>query len=154
MGYELQAIIGREAAISRAAKAVSKAVVVPLEQELLMIPLGEDLHDELQTRFAGGEGDHSDHFIYLSVAVAEWIAEASEKGPLAYVEADYFGGIGKQSSVVWKEGKVILEPAHGERGPINRALRALGVRAQPNKDEFETVGLRRHRDMEDWLEET
>jgi hypothetical protein len=37
--------------------------------------------------------------------------------------------------------------------PDSPALRRLGVSAQGYVDEFEAVGLARHRNMDDWLEE-
>jgi hypothetical protein len=38
-------------------------------------------------------------------------------------------------------------------GPINRALRMLGVTAAANLDEFDTVGLGHHRDFYDLFED-
>jgi hypothetical protein len=53
------------------------------------------------------------------------------------VEADFAGGVGQQGSVVWEHGEVVLgplvdrigplSPAKLAAGPINRALRRLGV---------------------------
>jgi hypothetical protein len=37
---------------------------------------------------------------------------------------------------------------------INAGLRALGVRAEAGQDEYENVGLTRHRFTEDWLTES
>jgi len=35
-------------------------------------------------------------------------------------------------------------------GAVNRGLRAIGVHAAPGTDEYESVGLTRHRMIEDW----
>lgn len=41
---------------------------------------------------------------------------------------------------------------HLEAGPINEALRLIGVTlAAPDVDEFEAVGLARYRHTDDWL---
>jgi hypothetical protein len=37
-------------------------------------------------------------------------------------------------------------------GPINAALRILGVEAKGGEDEFDTLGLSRFRDDFDWIE--
>ena len=42
-----------------------------------------------------------------------------------------------------------MSPAVAETGPINRALRHLGVLPGAHHDEFEAVGLPRHRGFED-----
>ncbi len=158
MGYELRAILGREPAIRAAAAGLRKAVVVPLGEDLQMIPLTEDLFDEIGARYPGDEGRGAEGFFYLSISIAQWLVQASAEGTVAYIEADFAGGVGMQSSVVWKGGERIQGPNRMEdrvparsEWPINRALRVLGV-ARRKGDEFETVGLGRHRHVEDWIE--
>ena len=88
------------------------------------------------------------------------LANWSTCGPVAYVEADYFGGVGTQVAAVWDGGQLVLGPvvesvrplAPQDPSPISRALRRLGVSARGQFDEFEAAGLGRHRQMEDWLE--
>jgi hypothetical protein len=47
-----------------------------------------------------------------------------------------------------------LEPgyrlARGRYSAVNVGLRALGVRAAPSQDEYETIGLTRHRYTAGW----
>ena len=71
-----------------------------------------------------------------------FVAAASLKGPIAYVETDYFGGKGRQSAALWRDGALVMDlvtesdcQAH-EESPINRALRGLGVVARDGCDEF------------------
>ncbi|MFT2720119.1 hypothetical protein ACMT4L_08965 [Deinococcus sp. A31D244] len=71
---------------------------------------------------------------------------------MAYVEAEYFGGTGSQVAAVWDGGRVFWGPERRERGPINHALRLLGVHRTDSHDEFGSVGLDRHRHLEDWLD--
>ena len=69
-----------------------------------------------------------------------------------YFETEHFGGNGRQGAVVFQNGTAVFGPKSAEHGPINEALACLGVRvAAPAHDEFETVGLIRHRHTEDWL---
>jgi hypothetical protein len=70
---------------------------------------------------------------------------------VAYVETEYFGGEGTQAATVWDRGATIFGPAEAEAGPINQALRRLGVERTAGEDEFDKVGLGRHRRNEDWI---
>lgn len=69
---------------------------------------------------------------------------------LVYIEAEFFGGAGDQAAVVWNNEKIILGPLI-EANAINNALRAIGVKLGNFKDEFEALGLGKHRHEEDWL---
>jgi len=65
----------------------------------------------------------------------------------ALVMADYFGGIGDQWACAYVEGRRVETV-----GDINAALRVLGVQAAEGLDEFDTVGLARHRSTPDYLD--
>jgi hypothetical protein len=91
-------------------------------------------------------------FWKLSGPLRQVIASASHHGPVAYVETDYFGGAGGQAAAVWRGGTIWMERRSDGSGPINEALRLLGVRPTPGEDEFDTLGLGRHRSNEDWLD--
>ena len=39
------------------------------------------------------------------------LAQWSVSGPVAYVEAEYFGGVGEQRAAVWADGALVLGPA-------------------------------------------
>ena len=129
-----------------------------------MILMTEELFDEVN----GSDIAHFDNpaftrFLRLSPRVVEWIVTASYRDSLTYIEAEFWGGEGSQSSVVWNHGQIIHGPEHS-RWAINKALRHLGVMARKNellrkigiyehyfKDEFELVGLGQCRLTEDWL---
>ena len=75
----------------------------------------------------------------------------SARSTLLYFETEYFGGMGTQGAAVFRDGELVFGPQAAELGPINNALAVLGVRTVPPAvDEFETVGLQRHRSVEDW----
>ncbi|MEV6305855.1 hypothetical protein AB0M02_41015 [Actinoplanes sp. NPDC051861] len=78
------------------------------------------------------------------------LASWSSAGPVGYVEAEYFGGVGSQRAVLWDAGELVLGPLF-EGSPISQLLRRLGVEPVGDSDEFDAVGLGRHRETEDWL---
>jgi hypothetical protein len=61
-----------------------------------------------------------------------------------------FGGAGAQAGAVWEAGNLIQAP-FVEQHAINRALRFLGVQAASGKDEFDSLRLGAHRDIDDWV---
>lgn len=80
------------------------------------------------------------------------LAAATEAGGgLAYVETEYFGGQGEQSAMAFVDGREAMAPqrSRGGGGPINQALRRIGV-VRGADDEFDTVGLGERRSMEDY----
>jgi hypothetical protein len=92
---------------------------------------------------------------WLTADAEDAAARAARNAPVAYVEAEYFGGAGEQHAVTWRGGPG--EFAQSELpGAINQALAALGVRRVASasggrlQDEFDSVGLGRHRSAEEW----
>jgi hypothetical protein len=75
------------------------------------------------------------------------VTDAPRIPPFALVMTDYFGGTGAQWACVFVAGR-----RTGGVRDINAALRALGVRAADGADEFDTVGLGRHRHTPDRLD--
>ena len=68
---------------------------------------------------------------------------------LAYVETDYFGGIGTQGGVLYENGRIRIAPHSGD-GTINLLLRELGVKCLANKDEFDSLNLGNYRHMTEY----
>ncbi|KDN82620.1 hypothetical protein [Kitasatospora cheerisanensis] len=82
------------------------------------------------------------------------LADWSAAGPVAYVETDIWGGTGDQAVAVWEHGALTLGPLIASTGsPISLALRRLGAHADGHRDEFDAVGLGRHRRTEGWLKD-
>jgi hypothetical protein len=98
-------------------------------------------------------------FWKLTVGLDRLLCSWSSRSPVAYVEADYFGGVGTQSAAVWDDGALAFgpvvigeaEPVPASGTPISRALARLGVVRGGHHDEFEAAGLGQERDAEDWL---
>lgn len=152
MSYELHAVIGRADLLAEAARAVGEPVL--LGQSLALLPMTDELFDTITdgttTRLLG--------FWKLPGGFESTLARWSLGGPLAYVEAEYFGGVGEQRAAVWEGGTLPKDVLHVRQGepfptqgsPISQVLRRLGAVKGSYVDEFEAVGLRRHRCTEDW----
>lgn len=72
--------------------------------------------------------------------------------PLALISTDYFGGVGEQSAIFWDGTKIDFNETE-IHGPINDALKKLGVIKKESCDEFDTVGLGLHRSQDDFGED-
>jgi hypothetical protein len=156
--YRLQAVIAAEHVLRDLAGAFEDAPLVPLGQHLSLLPMTDALFDAVTV--AGTP--HLDGFWQAPAGFGRVLAACSANGPVAYVEAEYFGGAGEQSAMVWDGGQVVLRHLHlAEKAPIpavgtpiSQALRRLGVTKGDHQDEFDAVGLGRHRDTTDWLSTT
>jgi hypothetical protein len=158
MGYRLRGLIGHQHGIAHAAARLGTPLIdLPGGFALLPGPmLAPDAPVPKGSWPAGAP------FWRL---VADWEAAAtagSTVSPIAYVEADFFGGAGIQSAVLWQDATVVLGPLGRDttrqaplgstldNQPINTVLRHLGVRRTATHDEFDTLALGRHRRTEDW----
>ncbi|WP_086822182.1 hypothetical protein [Allokutzneria sp. NRRL B-24872] len=155
MGYCLEAVIASELVLRDLAGIVAEARIVPLGQHLSLLPMTAAFFDAITVPGA----PELDGFWKAPLGFGSALAACSAKGPVAYVEAEFFGGDGTQVAQVWNAGKVVLGPlglAEGEPfpaigSPVSQALRQLGAARHEYFDEFEAVGLGRHRDTDDWL---
>ncbi|WP_290051899.1 hypothetical protein [Amycolatopsis solani] len=155
MGYQLQGAIATEPVLRKLAGTAEDACLVPLTQHLCLLPITDALFDAVTVAGAA----KLDVFWKAPAGFGRALAACSTGGPVTYVEADYFGGSGTQSAQVWDGGQVVLGPLHlatgkpipAEGSPISRALRWHGVVKGEHFDEFDAVGLGRHRETGDWL---
>jgi hypothetical protein len=153
--YCLQAVIATEPVLRKLAGSFEEAYIVPVGQRLSLIPMTDAFFDAV----TGADAAKLAPFTKAPAGFDRLLAACSATGPVAYVEAEFFGGVGTQTAQVWQAGKVVLGPLHLAEGasppptgtPISRALRQLGATREDHYDEFDSVGLGRHRDTEDWL---
>ncbi|MBE1498163.1 hypothetical protein H4696_005263 [Amycolatopsis lexingtonensis] len=158
MGYQLQGVIATRPVLRSLAGTVEEACIVPLAGHLCLLPMTDALFDAVTVAGAAG----LDGFWKAPAGFGDALAACSVGGPVTYVEADYFGGRGTQSAQVWDGGRVVLgllhlaegEPTPAGGSPISRALRRLGVAKGEHFDEFDAVGLGRHRETGGWLPST
>lgn len=143
MGHSIAAFIARSAAFS----GVGLNCPVPavdLPQGLSMLPLTQELWSWIH-----GDAD-PDSLRYRVVDLSRWddadhafLTGLAQGMTVAYVETSYHGGDGEQRAIVARQGAVVYGPQHGHHGPINTAMRYLGVRPEEkDSDEFDTLGLR------------
>ncbi|WP_328435858.1 hypothetical protein [Streptomyces sp. NBC_00425] len=155
MSYDLQAVIAGEEVLNAAVRVLSAARLASLGQGLSLLPMTDALFDSLSE----GVDTGALGFWRLPGGFAKTLADWSTAGPVAYVEAEYFGGVGEQQAVVWDGGAIVLGPLRVPEGrplppagsAISQALRRLGVVAGAGEDEFTALGLERHRHVEGWI---
>ena len=144
MAYEIQAIVSTQSVLAVHRTRFASAAIVPLVSGFALIPItGELLHE------VGASGE-SGQFYKFTLPIAGWLRAISASAPAAYIEAEFFGGVGGQSATVWPHGEQLLGPTHNSDA-INIALRLIGVQRGTSRDEFEAVGLPRHRHTNGWL---
>ncbi|PRY38119.1 hypothetical protein [Umezawaea tangerina] len=142
MTYVIEAVIAREELL----RAATDAPLATLAAGWALLPVRGPSGDELG-------------FWKLTAELAASAAEWSKTGPVAYVEAEFWAGVGSQRAVVWEGGEVVFGPVQLEEGDqppaegtaISQALRRIGVVAEEDQDAFDAVGLGRHRHTADWV---
>jgi hypothetical protein len=152
--YCLEAVVAGDEVLRRVAGSRPEACIVPLESQLSLLLMTDEFFDAVTV--AGGAALNG--FWKAPLGFGDLLATSSKHGPVAYAEADYFGGSGTQCAQVWNAGSVVLGPlrlAVDERpgaagSPISQALRALGVVRGGHFDEFDAVRLGRHRETGAW----
>jgi hypothetical protein len=154
--YCLEAVIAAEQTLIQLTSAIKEARLVSLGQGLALLPMTRTLTEALTTPDPAPRTDGS---WKVPAGLGQTLAAWSAHAPMAYVEAEIFGGTGEQHAQVWGNGAVVLGPLHlGENEPfppagtpISQALRRLGVTKGNHHDEFDAIGLGRCRNTEDWL---
>ena len=164
MGYEITAIVGPAVCVEAFSEGLEDPPIHRLEGDLLFLPLTEEVYAQFapDTGFDGPLTGLFSSAYSTTRAVEERAAAASASGPLMYMVADLYGGIGSQFAVVWEKGSPVIASI-GDVGPtsstadwpINTALKRLGVERagkRDDQDEFMTIGLHRYRDMSDFAD--
>ena len=141
------------------------AKVVPLSDQLRLVPVTEDLLDSLA--IGSPDADSVYPSWVLKASVCRLACEMSSDRRVLYIFGETFGGPGTQEAVGWEHGRLVygpsgtcdaesdLEPGYRVVPPsdsaINVGLRMMGVQAFPGLDEYATAGLAKHRFTDDWL---
>ena len=151
MGHSVQLIIGRGQAVVSFLRQWPGARAVDLRGGWQAIPVDEPLYDAIEAKHPGAARPSG--LDVSPLGLSEALAEATATGGgLAYVETEYFGGTGGQSATAFVDGQQVMAPqtARGGAGPINQALRRIGVERTAADDEFDTIGLGQRRSMDDY----
>lgn len=158
MSYELSALVGPYQAAAEAAREAGTSAV-ELPQGYSLVAITRQVLDHVSSLAAKPFGDT---FQNLTPGVEAVARNASRAAPIAYLEAEMFGGTGIQAVVAWLDGKIWMEPASTEFGwpppdpasrphwAFNRALSELGVDRGEASDEFDALNLGSLRRTQDW----
>ena len=161
MGHSVKLFAGTASSLRPFLELSPEARLYLLTQDadIAVLPYDEAVHDALHRRFGTGDWPKNQR-LRLSTTDQTFAAECSARSPLAYLETDYFGGTGWQSAALWQLGRLAVGPTSLQTGgdsptrapslwPINVVLRALGVRASGDTDEFSTFGIDLYRSNDD-----
>lgn len=153
--HEIQALIGSEATTAALTRTWSEARRRELSADLFIVPM----RPQLVRQATGAEWvlpDLEDPLEAPTLAgvVAPLITSIRRNnvgGTFALVFTQYWGGPGAQASFLVRDGVAAVNPHFGPNA-INEALSQLGVQAEGERDEFDTVGLHRWRSTETMAE--
>lgn len=159
MAHRLQLFVGHLNTLCAYRSIADEVRVYALsaDAKLFVLPLSDDLHDAFHAAY--GTGEWLDSGPRLSTGDMAFAARVSQGSALAYLETDYFAGIGAQSAALWEDGLIRVGPITmtAEEGqkrsrtlwPINMTLRTLGINVVGSQDGFEAIGFASYRSNED-----
>nr|WP_016814788.1 hypothetical protein [Salinispora arenicola] len=162
MSYQLSAIVADAGLLHEETRGLDHAILGDLRQDFALLPVTPQLVEELtgappDYTVVGPTREHPFTLVF-SAALTETLAGWSQRGPLAYVEAEFAGGVGHQAAAVWLGGRRSWGPRFdsvfdGPRGqwPINAALVEVGAESGAWVDLFAELGLYVERSTAGWL---
>jgi hypothetical protein len=163
MGSRIEAIVFDR--VDRPPHVPDGFVVVQLTSELSMLPITQDQVKCLDPSATGDDRIPTEWM--LQQPVAALARSLSADRAVVYICSETFAGEGTKEAIAWRFGKLLYGPvgtvdiendlefgyhlAWGHNDAVNSGLRAIGVHAAADDDEYGTIGLERHRHTEDWL---
>ena len=158
--HDVKALIGLDQALSNVKLRFPSIVVCPLVQGFALAPITKSLAADLASAQWGVDHSSAKASVETFPGLGCLASELSMNGKVAYMSTEFFGGDGGQDAMVWENGTIIFAlgdgpgSSHGwPNSPVSQALRKMGVIAEVGKDEFDTVGLGKHRSTERWAAE-
>jgi len=148
MGYYLKAFIGNKESLTPIQEKYDDSKLIELSDEIFMIPMTDKLFDDINQLETSSE---ISSFEFLTENIEIKILKLVCDKKIAYVESEFFGGQGGHIGLIWENGERVFI-GEFKRSTMNVVLEKLGVIRTEIKDEFETIGLDRHRQTEDWIE--
>jgi hypothetical protein len=147
--HYISGLIAQSALLGRIAASLDLSPPATLPDGFAFLPI--DTRDILRLAGESRPVLIDDEYQALDAAFIPMVQSLSVEGRIAYVQTEYFGGAGGQAALVADKGEIIFGPIHEEMsGPINDALRLLGVTGASGIDPFQAVGLSRHRSNDGW----
>lgn len=145
MGYSIQALVAPQGVFH--SQLPEGLEVIKLQEGMQMIPLGTIAQERYEIPFLPLTDDGAAE---LPASLRILCQQLDSDGDIAYIEAEVFGGLGTQANVMIERNGYVRSPEVAVDA-INSALRSLGVKSAAGQDEFDSVGLGKHRDTDDWL---
>ena len=156
MAHSINAIIGREKDIKSFCTNWVHAKCKELAQGFWLIRVDSALIDDIN-ELANAKCTYPfDELYYLTNSLSELLKESSRNTKLAYLETDYFGGVGTQAAILYQNESIAAGPLttedkwdnnngffqipSGDRA-INVILEKMGVSCMHESDEFESIKL-------------
>lgn len=147
MGYYLQTFICRYCDAHLITDYFSCAIKVELEQGLCMLPMTEELFNQINNHSNSG---YIDTFECLTEKIESKVLVTAKNIMFAYVEAEYHGGEGGQSGIIWNKG-VRQQMFSSGQNVINDVLKHFGTKRTNGLDEFDSLGQGRYRNTVNWI---
>lgn len=144
MPHIIKAFIGKKPVVEKLAADWLKDHI-RLPQDFSMLFLTEELFEDI-TELAGMENELENQFECFTSAIASILESHSAQSSLAYIETEYFGGLGGQGAVLYENGQIKIPPTW-EEGIINQVLSQMGAEQLNGEDEFDSVNLGNYRRM-------
>lgn len=148
MGHCIRAIIGKQADICKLAEDWVSANMIELPQDFGIVPLTIKLLENMEELLEPSCEDPCSELYGFDQTVKEILEQYSFRTKLAYIETDYFGGVGTQGGVLYENGREVCPPRVGE-GVINALLKELGAWHRPGLDEFDSLELGKYRHIDE-----
>jgi hypothetical protein len=149
MGHCVQAIITTSDVADQLKARYPQLHRVTGRQGFAILPVDADFIDSVT---GARPAQSTEDFMLLTAAFDDLLRGLSQLGPIAYIETEYFGGVGGQGAAVYSGGQTVMEPEWGELGTINRALGLIGVKHRLLGDRFQALGLEEYRSNDDLIE--
>lgn len=148
MGHSIKAVIGKRTDVQKLAEDWACAKMIELPQDFGMVPMTIGLLENVEELMEISVGNVRSELDGFDRTVAEILEQYSFRTKLAYIETDYFGGVGTQGGVLYENGREASPPCVGE-GVINALLKELGAWRKPDLDEFDCLELGKYRHIEE-----
>ncbi|MGH6614725.1 hypothetical protein [Sphingomonas sp.] len=147
--HYISGLIAQSALLTRIAASLDLLSPTTLPEDLAFLPI--DTRDIIRLAGESRPVLIGDDYQALDAAFFPMVQSLSVDGRIAYVQTEYFGGGGGQAALVADQGEILFGPTHDKTsGPINDALRLLGVQGGDDIDPFQAIGLASHRSNDGW----
>ena len=149
MGHCIQAIITTSEIADQLRTVYPELPRVNAPQGFVILPVDAGFIDAVT---AVRPEQSTETFMLLTDGFHELLLDLSRFGPLAYIETEYFGGNGGQGAVVYSGREVVMKPEWSHSGPVNRALKLIGVKRGLVGDRFSALDLGKNRSNDDLID--